>query len=92
MDWVSRMEGKIWSDKKLFLLATSPGPRGGLGVFEGAAKSMPYQGANINGKFSLPSFYQNFNSDEGITNSELKEVFASELAQFEDSLNQSVTV
>ena len=28
-DWLSRINGKVWRDKPMLLLATSPGPRGG---------------------------------------------------------------
>jgi len=33
-DWVSRIESDVWGNKALFLLATSPGARGGQTVLE----------------------------------------------------------
>ena len=84
-DWVSRMEGKTWSEKKIFLLSTSPGGRGGKSVHELASASFPRQGATITASFSLPSFNENFTS-EGITDPELAKSFAEQLAVFTASL------
>jgi len=33
---------------------------------------LPFQGADIKGSFSLPSFYDNFDAENGIKNEELK--------------------
>ena len=33
-DWMSRIDGKLWSDVPMFLMATSPGGRGGATVLE----------------------------------------------------------
>ena len=71
-DWISRMEGKTWEQKPILLLATSPGKRGGSNVLSLAANRFPYDGALVVNTFSLPSFYENFNPDEGITDAEKK--------------------
>jgi len=71
-DWISRIDKKIWSEKDMILLATSPGPRGGKSVLQTAVNSFPHQGGNVKGSFSLPSFNKNFNDETGITNDELK--------------------
>lgn len=72
-DWTSRIpERKVFADKKMFLLATSPGARGGSGVLETAAKRFPFNGGVVVATFSLPSFHQNFNDEVGITHEELK--------------------
>lgn len=60
MDWKSRLEGKIWENKRMVLLSTSPGARGGASVLNTAVNSFPFQGAEIVGHFSLPSFNDNF--------------------------------
>jgi NAD(P)H-dependent FMN reductase len=61
MDWTSRIGGrKTFGDKKVFLLSTSTGARGGASVMEAAKARLPYMGAQIIGTFSLPSFDQNF--------------------------------
>lgn len=85
MDWMSRMEGKTWSEKKVFLLSTSPGGRGGKSVHDLALASMPRLGATITASFSLPSFGDNF-STEGIKDSELAKTFREQLEIFEASL------
>jgi len=73
-DWASRINGKTFQEKPMLLLATSPGARGGSSVLEIATKRFPFQGGIIKGSFSLPSFNDNFDTDKGITNEELKNV------------------
>ena len=60
IDWMSRIEGKLFYDKPMLLMATSPGGRGGLSVLELAKERFPRHGAQIVASFSLPSFYDNF--------------------------------
>ena len=71
-DWMSRINGKTFQEKEVLLLATSPGARGGSAVLEIANNRFPFQGATVKGSFSLPSFNDNFDSEIGITNDELK--------------------
>ena len=71
-DWVSRYNNKLFQQKPLVLMATSPGPRGGLGVLELAKDRFPRHEANLQATFSLPSFNENFNTENGITNEVLK--------------------
>ena len=70
-DWLSRIDGKVWRDKPMLLLSTSPGERGGPTVLELAAGRFPYMGGNIIGSMPFPSFYDNFIDGE-IKNNELK--------------------
>jgi len=72
LDWASRINNKTFQQKPMLLLATSPGARGGATVLEIASKRFPFQGADIKGSFSLPSFYENFDTVNGIINPELK--------------------
>ena len=85
-DWMSRIDGKLWSDVPMFLMATSPGARGGATVLEIAKGRFPYMGGNIAADFSLPSFGQNF-SDTGITDVALRKTFENSVAAFESVLN-----
>ncbi len=87
IDWVSRIERSLWSGKAVFLMATSPGPRGGAGVLELAAKSFPYQGAKVAGTFSLPGFHQHFAIDEGIKDAELLETFSVAFENFKTAIH-----
>jgi len=59
-DWASRANLKMFESKKMILLSTSPGPRGGQNVLEIAADRFPRHGAEILFTFSLPLFGQNF--------------------------------
>lgn len=68
-DWISIIpERKAFGNKSVFLLATSPGERGGGTVLELAKNTLPYYGAQVVDSFSLPSFYQNFDESIGISN------------------------
>ncbi len=79
-DWVSRIDGKLWQQKPMLLMAASPGGRGGASVLAIASDRFPRMGANIVATFSLPFFQDNFN-DDGITNTQL-----------EQQLNEAVTI
>lgn len=84
-DWMSRIDGKLWSDKPMLLMATSPGGRGGATVLEIAKGRFGYMGGNIVGSFSLPSFGDNF-ADGKIINEELNNQLLKEVEQFAESL------
>ncbi|MEM7161110.1 MAG: NAD(P)H-dependent oxidoreductase [Bacteroidota bacterium] len=77
-DWASVINSKTWQEKPLFLMATSPGGRGGISVLDAAAARFPHMGGQVLATFSLPSFGQNF--DDGISNDEL-------LMKFKDALD-----
>lgn len=70
-DWTSRIHSKTFQEKQTLLLSTSPGPRGGSSVLEIAKNRFPFQGAEVKGSFSLPSFNDNFNAKDGITDTAL---------------------
>lgn len=72
LDWMSRINAKTFQQKPMLLLASSPGARGGASVLEIASKRFPFQGADVKGSFSLPTFYENFDAVNGIINPELK--------------------
>lgn len=85
-DWVTRLNMKCFSGKKLFLLATSPGARGGKTVLEIASGRFPFHAGEIIGKFSLPSFGENFVTGKGITNLELAHEFSAEVQKVKNAL------
>jgi chromate reductase len=71
-DWCSRINGKVFQQKSMLLMATSDGKRGGASVLEIAKNAFPRYGADIKSTFSLPSFYDNFDVEKGrISNLEL---------------------
>ncbi|ARV08653.1 NADPH-dependent FMN reductase [Winogradskyella sp. PC-19] len=84
-DWMSRIDGKLWSEKPMLLMATSPGARGGQTGLNIAADRFQYMGGNIVGKFSLPSFNDNFR-DRKIINDDLNNDLLEEVKQLQDSL------
>ena len=84
-DWMSRIDGKLWSDKPMLLMATSPGARGGATGLEIALSRFGFMGGNVVGRFSLPSFNDNF-SDGKITNDELNSQLLEEVKQLQESL------
>ncbi len=60
-DWLSRIPNrKVFGETPVFLMATSPGGRGGAGVLEAAQGRIPRDGSELVGVFSLPSFGANF--------------------------------
>ena len=86
-DWMSRIDKPIWMDKKMFLMATSPGGRGGAGVLAAASGAFPHQGGQVAATFSLPSFNQHFKAAEGITDAELKGAFEEQLVNFRNAID-----
>lgn len=74
-DWISRIKGrKIFDNKPVLLMATSPGARGGASVLEIAQDRIPRDGGILKGALSLPSFHENFQNDE-IVHAEKKAEF-----------------
>ncbi|MEM7781221.1 MAG: NAD(P)H-dependent oxidoreductase [Pseudomonadota bacterium] len=64
-DWCSRVGREVWQGKKMVLLATSPGGRGGQGVLGSAAANMPRFGGDVVGHLSVPSFGESFDTGAG---------------------------
>jgi len=63
-DWMSRIEMKLFQDKPMLLMSTSPGARGGQTVLEQAKQSFPRFGTQVVASFSLPSFGDNFKNNK----------------------------
>lgn len=73
-DWVSRIQPKVYQDKPMVLLSTSPGGRGGKSVLEIALSQIPRFGGQVKASVSVPSFAENFDVELGvITNDEIAE-------------------
>lgn len=85
-DWMSRIDGKLWNNKPMLLMATSPGGRGGASVLEMAKGRFPFMDGNIVAEFSLPSFSQNF-SEDGIIDSVLKQNLDIAISKFEKAIH-----
>ena len=73
-DWCSRIEPKVFQNKPMVLLSTSPGSMGGASVLAAAVSSAPYFDGVVKASLSIPSFYDNFNSEQQqLTHEELNE-------------------
>lgn len=69
-DWCSRVGRDVWQGKKMLLLSTSPGGRGGQSVMEIASAAAPRFGGEVVGQLSVPSFYEAF-ADGKLVNADL---------------------
>ena len=73
-DWTSRVDSKVFQNKDMILLSTSPGPGGAASVLAAATKSAPYFAGNVKASISLPSFYAGFDAEKNeVTNEEVKQ-------------------
>ena len=71
-DWASRINPKVFQNKPMVLLATSPGPGGASSVLAAATASAPYFDGVVKASLSVPGFYDNFDIEQGrITNDEI---------------------
>lgn len=85
LDWLSRVDQKIWKNKPMLLMSTSPGERGGATVLGSASATFPYLGGNIVAEFSLPSFFGNF-SDGEISNDDFKKDISEKVLLFQNTI------
>lgn len=72
-DWTSRIEDikrNIFQNKPTVYLSTSPGPMGGSRVMETAVSVASRYGVELKGHLSVPSFYKNFNLEQGVISNE----------------------
>ena len=84
-DWLSRIEGKVWRNKPMLLLSTSPGERGGQTVLDIAKRRFPFNGADITGSMAFPNFFDNLKDGE-VVNEELKNQLSDLVKTFESKL------
>lgn len=81
-DWTSRIDMKVFQNKPMVLLATSPGAGGAKSVLSQAVNSAPHFAADVKASLSVPSFFDNFDTQSGeLTNPELKDKLASAMSQ-----------
>ncbi len=84
-DWASRKNIKIFREKPVLVMATSPGGRGGATVLGAALGSFPHFGANVIGSYTLPKFYDTFKEDE-ITDNDKSLELKNIVTEFEQAL------
>ena len=90
-DWSSRIGQKVFQDKPMVLLSTSPGPRGGASVLAAATGSAPFFAGHVKASLSIPSFYENFDVERGtLRNEELKSRLIEAVSQLQESQLQEL--
>lgn len=71
-DWSSRIGQKVFQDKPMVLLSTSPGARAGASVLAAATGSAPFFAGHVKASLAIPSFHENFDVELGkLKNEEL---------------------
>ena len=71
-DWASRINSKVFQNKPMVILATSPGPGGAGNVLATAKTSAPHFGGDVRADLSIARFYDVFDLQEGrISNREI---------------------
>ncbi|TVZ51813.1 NADPH-dependent FMN reductase [Dokdonia sp. Hel_I_53] len=89
IDWLSRADRNFLEGKKILLVSTSPGARGGASAVEYMKNTIPRFGGKVVESFSFPSFQENFNVEQNTIinptmNIGVGEVIASFIHQLED--------
>ena len=74
----------------MLLMATSPGGRGGQTVLDLAFNYFPFMGGDVSARFSLPSFYQNFDEAKGITDNALQAQLEEALTNFQAKIQDAI--
>ena len=75
----------------MFLLSAAPGSRGAKKVLESAVIDMGRKGGDIVAVFSLPSLWENFNENDGITEPNLKNSFEEQVSRFRKALFNNIS-
>ena len=74
IDWLSRIDRKFLQGKKILLMSTSPGKRGGAAALEYVKNQFPRFGGEVVQSFSVPQFYEIFDSQNNSIENELIEL------------------
>jgi len=69
-DWASRINQKVFQNKPMVLLATSPGPGGASSVLATATSSAPFFDGVVKASLSVPSFHDHFDNEQGSINND----------------------
>lgn len=81
-DWASRINPKVYQDKPVVLMATSPGPGGAKNVLQSAVASAPHFRATVVDSLSVPSFGTTFDAASGkLVDPELAQKLSGALAK-----------
>lgn len=85
-DWSSRINVKVFQNKPMFLMSTSPGGYGGGNVMNTAKTFFPQFAADIKETFSLPKFYENFDMESGVINPDMLNDLKGKIQNFKNQV------
>jgi chromate reductase len=84
-DWTSRIDAKVFQNKSLLLLSTSPGPGGAGTVLNQAVTSAPFFSGKLKASLSVGSFFDNFDAETNIiSNQELNQKLIDAIKQLSE--------
>ena len=87
-DWCSRINAKVYQDKPMVLLSTSPGKNGGGQVLKTATEAAPFFAGKVLASLAVPKFNQNFNQQQAeITDSDIQAALLKTLSAFNQLTN-----
>lgn len=85
-DWSSRINVKVFQNKPMLLMSTSPGGYGGGNVMNTAKTFFPQFAAEVKDTFSLPKFYENFDLENGIINPDMLKELNEKIENFKNQI------
>lgn len=85
-DWASRINVKVFQNKPMLLMSTSPGGYGGGNVMNTAKTFFPQFAADIKDTFSLPKFYENFDLESGVINPDMLTDLKNRIENFKNQI------
>ncbi len=85
IDWLSRMGGKVFNEKPVVFLSSSPGPRGGVTALGQLLSTMPYRGAKVVGGHGVGNINEKIEGNELVAGED-KESILKLLKQLEEEL------
>lgn len=85
-DWASRINVKVFQNKPMLLMSTSPGGYGGGNVMNTAKTFFPQFAADIKDTFSLPKFYENFDLESGVINPDMLKDLKNKIENFKNQV------
>jgi NAD(P)H-dependent FMN reductase len=88
-DWASRINVKVFQNKPMLLLSTSPGGYGGGNVMNTAKTFFPNFGADLKDTFSLPKFYENFDFESGVINPDMLKDLKDKIENFKSQIKNN---
>ncbi len=86
-DWASRINIKVFQNKPVVFLSTSPGGGGAKSVLAQALQSAHFFGADVVASLSIPKYYENFDDRlTRLTNDELLESLQAAMNELRDEV------